>query len=639
MGSDHAFLDDQKADASHQNYLVSDFRALMIDALRDFRRSWKKLALTSLVFKIIAVVLLTPLAGLLFRFLIMMSGTPVLTDVDLVYLFIRPLGLGCVIVAGALWLGIIALEQTALLGILWTKPLEQRLGVVGALRFTAANAWAVIQVTARIIALTLLTVAPFAAVAAVVYLLLLTRYDINYYLSARPPAFVAALGIGAVLLVSLAAILLRLFTGWMLAIPLVLFEGVRPSESLRHSRQRTHGHRKTILLWILVWLLATTLLTSVVTSVVAVLGHLLVPDVTRSLRLLAVTIGITLMLWAVANLAVNLLSTTTFAAVLFRLYQRHRVSGLAETRVGAAIDSANRLGVRITLARSMVAGIAGIGIASSVGVIALRSVRLEDEVAIMAHRGASAAAPENTMAAFRQAIADGADWIELDVQETADGEVVVLHDSDFMKLAGSKLKIWDATRDDLQHIDIGSRFAPEFKDERVPTLGEVLDECKGKIGINIELKYYGHEKQLEQRVVDVVESRDMASEVIAMSLKRDGVKKLKTLRPDWKVGLLMSVSVGDVRKIEADFLAINAGYAGSGLVRAAHASGKDVYVWTVNDATTMSTMIGRGVDGLLTDRPALARAVLDQRAEMSGPERLLIELAGILGTSPEIVEQ
>src|SRR6056297_1287493 len=284
MGLDHAFLDDQKADASHQNYLVSDFRALMIDALRDFRRSWKKLALTSLVFKIIAVVLLTPLAGLLFRFLIMMSGTPVLTDVDLVYLFIRPLGLGCVIVAGALWLGIIALEQTALLGILWTKPLEQRLGVVGALRFTAANAWAVIQVTARIIALTLLTVAPFAAVAAVVYLLLLTRYDINYYLSARPPAFVAALGIGAVLLVSLAAILLRLFTGWMLAIPLVLFEGVRPSESLRHSRQRTHGHRKTILLWILVWLLATTLLTSVVTSVVAVLGHLLVPDVTRSLR-------------------------------------------------------------------------------------------------------------------------------------------------------------------------------------------------------------------------------------------------------------------------------------------------------------------------------------------------------------------
>ena len=126
-------------------------------------------------------------------------------------------------------------------------------------------------------------------------------------------------------------------------------------------------------------------------------------------------------------------------------------------------------------------------IALATGAIALQSVRLEDDVEIMAHRGSSWAAPENTMAAFRQAIADGADWIELDVQETADGAVVVLHDSDFMKLAGNKLKIWDATMDDLKDIDIGSRFAPEFKDERVPTLGEVLDECKGKIQVNIEL--------------------------------------------------------------------------------------------------------------------------------------------------------
>lgn len=180
----------------------------------------------------------------------------------------------------------------------------------------------------------------------------------------------------------------------------------------------------------------------------------------------------------------------------------------------------------------------------------------------------------------------------------------------------------------MKRIDIGSRFAPEFKGERVPTLGEVLDKCKDKIRVNIELKYYGREQQLEQRVVDVVESRGMTSEIVAMSLKGGGVKKLRTLRPSWKVGLLMSVSAGDVRKIEADFLAINAGFTSSSFVRTAHASGKDVYVWTVNDATTMSTMISRGVDGLLTDKPALVRAVLEQRTDMSGPERLLIELAG-----------
>ena len=617
----------------------SDSQVCGIDPLRDFRSSWKKLALTSLVFKLITFVLLTPLVGLLFRFLIAMSGTSVLTDVDLVYLFIRPVGWVCVIVAGALWLGIIALEQTALLGILCEKQLKQRLSVVGALRFTAANAWAVIQVTARMIVFTLLIIAPFASVAAVVYSLLLTQYDINYYLSEKPPALIVSLGIGAVMLVSLAAILLRLFTGWLFAIPLVLFEGVRPSEALRCSGQRTLGHRRTILCWIVGWLLATTVLTSIATSIVVAVGHLLVPDVTSSLRLLVVAVGITLLLWSIANLAVNLLSTTTFAVVLFDLYQRLGSSGLADKSMGAAIDSVDRAGFRITLVRLVGAAIAGVVIAVTIGAIAFGSVRLEDDVAIMAHRGSSSAAPENTMAAFRQAIADGADWIELDVQETADGEVVVLHDSDFMKLAGDKLKIWDATMDDLKNIDIGSRFAPQFKEERVPTLGEVLDECKGKIRINIELKYYGHEKQLELRVVNVVESRDMASEIVVMSLKIDGVKKLKALRPNWKVGLLMSVSAGDVRKIEADFLAINASFASSSFVRAAHASGKDVYVWTVNDATTMSTMISRGVDGLLTDKPALARGVLQQRADMSGPERLLIELAGILGTSREIVAE
>jgi glycerophosphoryl diester phosphodiesterase len=207
-----------------------------------------------------------------------------------------------------------------------------------------------------------------------------------------------------------------------------------------------------------------------------------------------------------------------------------------------------------------------------------------------------------------------------------------------MKLAGRDLKIWDATMEDLKEIDIGSWFDPRFQDQRVPTLAEVLDECKGKIRVNIELKYYGHDVQLEQRVADIVQSRGMASQVMAMSLKRDGVKKMKSIEPDWKVGLLMSVSAGDLNKIEADFLAVNVGFTSRRLVRRAHEQGREVFVWTVNDAPTMSTMIGRGVDGLLTDKPALARTVLEQRAQMSAPERLLLQLAGILGATPELGE-
>ncbi len=82
------------------------------------------------------------------------------------------------------------------------------------------------------------------------------------------------------------------------------------------------------------------------------------------------------------------------------------------------------------------------------------------------------------MAAVQKAIEEDADWVEIDVQETADGEVVVVHDSDFMKLAGNPLKIWDATMADLKDIDIGSRFASEFADQRVPTLSQVLETAR-----------------------------------------------------------------------------------------------------------------------------------------------------------------
>ena len=232
-----------------------------------------------------------------------------------------------------------------------------------------------------------------------------------------------------------------------------------------------------------------------------------------------------------------------------------------------------------------------------------------------------------------------ADWVEIDVQETVDGEVVVMHDSDFMKLSNQDLKIWDATLSEVQELDIGSWFAPEFSDERVPTLAEVLQACKGNLKVNIELKYYGHADKLEQRVADIVEAHGMVDDVAVMSLKMDGIRKMRSLRPTWKIGLLMSVAAGGLDKIDADFLAVNAGFARGSFIENAHAAGKEVYVWTVNDAPTMSAMMSRGVDGILTDRPALARQVLEQRATMTPLQRLLLELASLLGAQPQLGEQ
>jgi glycerophosphoryl diester phosphodiesterase len=343
--------------------------------------------------------------------------------------------------------------------------------------------------------------------------------------------------------------------------------------------------------------------------------------------------------WALVHLAINLVGTTSFSVVLFTIYrQRGSAAGVDPSRVARFERDGPRARGLLTRRRLTRWAVAGLVAAVAIGAAAVHSAGLEDTTLVVAHRGSSKAAPENSMAAFRQAIADGTDWIELDVQETADGEVVVFHDSDFMKLAGVSLKIWDATMADLQAIDIGSRFSPSFKDERVPTLGEVLDACKGKARVVIELKYYGHDQRLEERVARIVDERGMASQIAVMSLKLDAVRKMKALRPGWKVGLLMSVSAGNLEASGVDFLAVNAAFADRRFVRSAHRLGMSVYAWTVNDPSTMSAMIGRGVDGLITDKPAVAKAVLAQRAGMSPAVRLLLELAGILGITPDIAE-
>ena len=197
--------------------------------------------------------------------------------------------------------------------------------------------------------------------------------------------------------------------------------------------------------------MATTLLSALVAVIIPTLATLIVPLATRSLTFLLVVIGGTLILWVGINLVVNLLSTTIFAPILFHLYHSLSDPGQLNLAEGAAsMATAETARLRLTKGRLLAGALVGIVAALVVGIVAVKTVRLEDDTEITAHRGASASAPENTLAAVRQAIEDKADWVEIDVQETADGQVVVFHDSDFKKLAGLDLKIWNATMADLE---------------------------------------------------------------------------------------------------------------------------------------------------------------------------------------------
>ena len=269
----------------------------------------------------------------------------------------------------------------------------------------------------------------------------------------------------------------------------------------------------------------------------------------------------------------------------------------------------------------------------------MERLELDDQTVVIAHRGASADAPENTLAAMELAINEGADWVEVDVQETRDGEIVVIHDKDLKKAGGSGLRVYEASLAQLQAVDIGSWKDPSFNAQRVPTLQQLLALCKDRVNVLIELKYYGQEEHLEEYVADLVEAAGMQDQVLVMSLNYPGIQKMKSIRPDWNVGLLSSVAVGDITRLQADFFAINARFATRGFIKHAHQRNRKVMVWTVNDPISMSAMMSKGVDGIITDRPGLASMIRAERAELGTHERVMIQIASLIGRQPMRPEQ
>ena len=600
-------------------------------AFRDLRRTWPQLLITDLLSFALTVVVATPLVGLLLKLFLLSTADRVLTDADIAAFFLHPLGLVALVLLGSVSLGVYLLQQALVMVVGFGAIEERRVTYLDAGRFVLRFPAGFLRLAGEITGRVLLLGAPFLAAIGGVYLWLLREHDINYYLAARPPEFQAAVALAGCLLVLLAVLLLRTIAGWILALPLLLFGEVPARDALRRSREAVAGRRWRIAGFLAAWGLATLLASALASFVLSRLGGLLVPDPGHGWALFATGLAATLVVTALVQVAIRIVSDSLLPLVIVHWYRD--LAGPISPVV--RLSQLGPLPARATWSlpgRGLLAGMAALMLLVLGAAYALaRSSAPDEQPTIIAHRGASVAAPENTMAAFERALVEGADWIELDVQETADGVVIVAHDSDLMKVARTSLKIWDAHAEDLARIDIGSWFDPAFADQRISTLREVLEWAHGRIGVVIELKYYGHDQALEQRVVDLVEQSGSQDEVMVMSLDLPGLQTIAALRPEWTHGLLNTASLGNLTRLEVDFLALNAAAATRRQIRAAHQRGMRVFVWTVDDPVQMSVLLSRGADGLITNEPALAREVLELREALSPVGQLLVWLAGETG--------
>ncbi|MGD8538960.1 MAG: glycerophosphodiester phosphodiesterase family protein [Candidatus Aminicenantes bacterium] len=230
---------------------------------------------------------------------------------------------------------------------------------------------------------------------------------------------------------------------------------------------------------------------------------------------------------------------------------------------------------------------------------------------VMAHRGASAAAPENTLVAYEKAIMMGADYAELDVRQTKDGAIVLMHDKTVHRTTGVKGFVWDFTLEELKQLEAGSWFGEEFKGEPIPTLEEVIRLAKGRMKLNIEVKISENEPGIAKKVVDIVRAEDFSKDCVITSFDMDTVKRFKEIAPDLRTGLIFDKELPpDVFEGNWEILSSNSELVDADFMRLARKSGKETYVWTVNEREEMLRLIGLGVDGIITDKPDLLRSVL-----------------------------
>lgn len=229
---------------------------------------------------------------------------------------------------------------------------------------------------------------------------------------------------------------------------------------------------------------------------------------------------------------------------------------------------------------------------------------------ITAHRGYSSIAPENTLASIQASIDAMADYVEVDVQETKDGVVVLLHDSNLRRTTGVNKNIWNITYEELLGYNAAKRFK-NYEETSIPTLEEALLLCQNSIFMNIEIKVTNHEKQLVEKVVHLIEQHDMEGQCVISSTNYGALKRVKEANENIKTGYILSFAFGYFYNREyADFFSVKSSFITADMIKLAHNVGKGVHAWTVNDFSEAERMKQLGVDNIITDYPIRIREIV-----------------------------
>ncbi|UYG01416.1 glycerophosphodiester phosphodiesterase family protein [Halomonas sp. GD1P12] len=593
-----------------------------------------------LLYTLLASALLLPAIGWLSQKLLATLNRTVITTEALTALLFSPLGL--LTLSVGLWFAFLLIywQQAGML-VVATRPRNNHYQLAfealwqSTRRLPELAGLVVVQVGSH-----LLLLAPFMVALAWLYDALLGGIDLYYLQRIRPPVLWYFLACALPLVLGWMSLAAWLYLRWMLALPLVALTRCSPLSALKQSVPLTRGWRRSIgvvVLTLLVLIVALPVLVTWLFDLVVTPLLWWLPERSAVLipAMLAYLTGFVLITLTITFLGIAL--NALLSACLYQQLGRGEPSP-------APGERSSRFTWAPELAVLAFAGLQAWWI--------LNSFELGDNVKVIAHRGSSMVAPENTLSAVRRALEDRVDYVELDVRLTADDAVLLYHDRSLTRLTGDPRDFVELTREELSGFDVGSWFGDAFAGEAIAGLDETLETVRGRAGLMIDMKAAPENQQrLAEAVLAALDResdiryRCWARQPSALSAMSECgfpnallemrvatmtpaiARFLKEQAPSLRVTLLAQLILpGTLDRRQFDALGLRHNRITHQEIELAARYGYEIHAWTVNDRARMSTLIDLGVDAIITDYPERLNALKKDRQRLSDGGLMLVKL-------------
>ena len=574
------------------------------------RRNIKPLVRFELLYKVLLGLILIPCATFLFRLTMKVTGYPYITAENVSAFIKNPITIILVLMIGVFLTVLTIFDISTIIVIFDMSHRTKKVSVKSAINTSLKKCHDMIQPKNFMVAFLVLFLIPFLNLGIgsnVITTIRIPEFVMNYIHKNM---------ILSMLYVVLYFLLVNMLMEWIYSLHYMILENKSFREACQSSKKLVEGH----LLMDMFKIVAVQLIFAIIYIAFLMIGILLIMLIGKVFStikiieslLLTTVVSFTFIILLVSSIVSNCVSYSIISATFYQ-HKREKNEKIQHVELEMETKEKNlkmrNVGILIIVLAFLGGCIQMYLIVTGKANINIESLKTME---VTAHRGASKECPENTMSAFIKAKELGADWIELDVQQTKDGKIVISHDSNLSRIAGINREIIDLTYEEVKDIDVGSYKNISFSGEKIPLLKDVLEfASQNNIRLNIELKPNGREIDLEKEVVDLIKEYHFEDRCIVTSQVYLALVNIKNYDDSIRTAYVTSIAIGDITKLNAaDDFSLESTNATKKMIKRIHNAGKEIMVWTVNSEDNMKNMIELGVDNIITDDVSTCRKLI-----------------------------